>query len=71
MSKKPRQKHLGNAYVRVEQKYKEPKEVKKDKPWKKERGTFDNIDMSDLMAGFSNKGLAKKFSKHKYREYMA
>ena len=67
MSKKPRQKHLGNAYVRVEQKYQEPK---KDKPWKKERGQFDNIDMRDLMTGFSNKGLAKKFAKHKYREYM-
>ena len=66
MSKKPRQNHLGNAYVKIEAKYKEPK---KDKPWKA-RGTFDNIDMSDLMEGFSNRGLAKKFSRHKHREYM-
>ena len=72
MSKKPRQKHLGNAYIRIEPKY---AEKKKSKPWQKravekERGTFDNVDMSDLMTGFSNKGLAKKFAKHKHRQYM-
>ena len=72
MSKiKPRKKYLGKAYIRFD----EDIVKKKSKPWdkrtvEKERGQFDNVTMSDLNEGFANKGLAKKFAKHKYRQYM-
>lgn len=33
----------------------ELKPKKKSKPWKKERGIFDNVSMKDLLNGFKNK----------------
>ena len=63
-------KSIGKGYVTIEPKYK-----KEDKPWKKrtvekERGIFDNIDMSDLQHGLSNRTNAKRFSQHKFRQRM-
>ena len=67
MSEKPRQNHLGKAYIRIESKY---VEKKKDKPWKKERGTFDNVNIGDIMEGMTNRTNTEKFSRHKYRQYV-
>ena len=72
MSTKPRQKHLQNVWIKQDGKY---DTKKKSKPWKKrdqpeEAGIFDNVNMSDLMEGFHNRGTAKRFAKHTFRQRM-
>ena len=62
-------KSIGKGWISVEPKYKE------DKPWKKrvvekERGIFDNVNMSDLREGFNNRTNAKRFSQHVFRQRM-
>ena len=71
MSTKPRKKYLGKAYIRFD----EDIVKKKSKPWdkrtvEKERGTFDNVNMSDIMEGMTNRTNSKRFARHKYRQHI-
>ena len=68
MTKKPRKKYLSKVHIKQDGKY----DFKKDKPWKpeKEPSIWDNLDMSDLMEGFNNRGNQKRFARHTYRQRM-
>ena len=50
-------------------------DFKKSKPWNEkeyteERGIFDNVSLSDVMHGLQNRGNAKRFARHKFRQHI-